>query len=1130
MSQLLHKAPLVGLMLLLLLFGKQPGYSQTVAMARQLPQEHPGTQKPAALQLKDVLNQLKTQYQVDILFELRTVEGLTVPPATISKNLNLEKNLDKVLLPFGLRYKKVNSSSYLVLEEKKTKKTAKADLSPERSTSSNTDRNPLENLEQTEIAEVQPPSSAFARPADRTLRGKVTDETGAGLPGVSIVLKGTQRGTTTDADGSFQLPVPEGVVVLVFSFVGYLPEEVEVLNQTTLNVTMNVDTKSLDEVVVVGYGTAKKKDLTGAVASVNIEDTRLQPNTNATQLLRGTTAGVQVTDNGRPGQNGNIRIRGINSISGSNNPLIVLDGIIYAGGSLADINPNDIESIDILKDASSTAIYGSLAANGVIEITTKKGKLGKPKFGLNTYMGFSDYAFLPDFLTPEEYLAARKDAEIADGGSVPFWPSELANIAANRTIDPFEEIRQRAPMSNYELSVSGKTDRVNYFFSGAYTAAKSPVRGDNFGRLSSRLNLGVQATDWLKLGINSGFSSRDDSGVRVDLGAVTQLSPFAQLYLEDGVSPKPLPMDIGGVPSPIMSNILNKRNSITNVLFTNIFADIVIWKGLSYKINGGYTRTDSKLFQYAPAYKPVNRLGSGSKRHGESQNFTLENIVKYHQNFGQDHHLDLTLLCGLYEFKNQFSQLSSQNIFNDALGYNALEIGDNFNIDAGAVENRQISSMARLGYNLKGKYFVTLSMRRDGFSAFGAGNKFGVFPAAALSWNMSDEDFFKGIQAINFMKLRGSWGRNGNRGVDEYSSLSQVTQGNYVFGDGSPTSVGLSTSTLANPNLGWETTESFNIGTDIEAFSSRIGASINFYQSNTFDLLLEQIIPNTNGFERFLRNIGQTKNHGLEVDLKTVNIRKGGFEWNSRVAFSFNRNKIVKLTGRDLNNDGVEDDDIASGWFIGQPLGSNFDYVFDGIFQEGDDLSLIPGAQPGDIKFKDISGPDGVPDGKISPDDRAVVNNNQANFNMGITNILSFKGFSLTVALNMRQGGYSSVSMLNPGSNFYDQMNFLDVPYWTAANPINDYPRINYRNPLGYGFYQSRSFVRLQDVSFAYSIPDNITKRARLGSAQIYVSGKNLATLTNWKGWDPEFGEGGRSPRTNGPLLKTYVAGINVSF
>lgn len=300
--------------------------------------------------------------------------------------------------------------------------------------------------------------------ADQTIKGTIIDEKGEKLPGVNISVKGTTRGTTTNSNGEYSISVLDDKAVLVFSFIGYESQEVQVNNRTDISITLKVDIKSLEEVVVVGYGTAKKKDLTGAVSSVNIEDTRLQPNTNASQILRGTTAGVQVTDNGRPGQAGTIRIRGINSISASTAPLIVLDGIIYAGGNLADINPNDIETIDILKDASSTAIYGSLATNGVIEITTKKGKSGKPKFSLNTYMGASDYAYLPNYRNPEQYLAARKDAEIAEGGAVPFSVIELANIAVGKTINPFDEIKQDAPMSNYELSVSGKTDRVNYFF------------------------------------------------------------------------------------------------------------------------------------------------------------------------------------------------------------------------------------------------------------------------------------------------------------------------------------------------------------------------------------------------------------------------------------------------------------------------------------------------------------------------------------------------------------------------------------------------------------------------------------------------------------------------------------------
>ncbi len=1117
------------LLLGVLLGGVQPSFSQLLASA-QTAQSKDAPNKPSQKKLKEVLRELKEQYQVDILFFDRNVEGLTVMSNVVKPNVKLEQNLDAVLKPLGLRYKKSKNGGYVISDKRAERR---SDQSEARFPETDLPTTPKAVGSAAENA-LKTPFSAVpeaAKMVDKIVKGKVTDaEKGEALPGVNVIIKGTQRGTTTNPDGEFSLSVADDNVVLVFSFVGYAAQEIPVGNRTQIPVLLNIDDKSLEEVVVVGYGTAKKKDLTGAVSSVNIEDTRLQPNTNAAQILRGTTAGVQVTDNGRPGQAGSIRIRGINSISASTAPLIVLDGIIYAGGSLADINPNDIESIDILKDASSTAIYGSLATNGVIEITTKKGKSGKPKFSLNSYMGASDYAYLPNYRNAEQYLAARKDAELAEGGAVPFSVIELANIAAGKTINPFDEIKQAAPMYNYELSVSGKTDRVNYFFSGAYTGSKSPVKGDNFTRLSSRLNLGVQATDWLKIGINSGFSSRDNSGIRASLLNTSYLSPYASLFLEDGVSPNPLPQSWGLVSNPILGTLLDNNKAVTNILFSNAYADVSIWKGLSYKLNAGYTRTDSKSFFYSPSYAPLNRPGSGSKRQGENQNLTLENIIKYQQKIAKNHSLDLTLLYGVYQLTSQSSFLSSQNIFNDALGYNALEIGEGYVIDASAAQNRQISSMARLGYNIASKYFFTLSMRRDGYSAFGAGKKYGVFPAAAFSWNISDEDFFKNIKKIDFLKLRASWGRNGNRGVSEYSSLSQVGQNNYVFGNGSPTSVGLSTTTLANPNLGWETTESFNVGADIQAFSKRIAASVNFYSSNTFDLLLNQTIPNTNGFENFLRNIGETKNTGFELDLKTVNIQKGDFTWNTNLAFSLNRNKIVKLTGRDINKDGVEDDDIASGWFIGYPLGSNYDYVFDGIFQQGEDLSLIPGAKAGDIRFKDISGPNGVPDGKITPADRMVVSNNQAKFNMGITNIFNYKNFSLSVALNIREGGYSSNSLINPGSNFFDQANFLNTPYWTASNPINTNPRINYRNPLGYGFYQDRSFVRLQDVSLSYNVPEKWLNKIKISGLQVYVSGKNLHTWTKWDGWDPEFGGGGRDPGNNGPLLKTFVGGINVSF
>ncbi len=963
----------------------------------------------------------------------------------------------------------------------------------------------------------------------KEVSGKVTDSSGQSLPGVSVIVKGTTTGTITDFDGKYTLTDVSSDAVLVFSFVGMKSQEFSSSGKNTINAVLYEETIGIDEVVAIGYGTARKKDLTRAVSRVDIEERRQQPNTNASQILRGTTAGVQVTDNGRPGSSGSIMIRGRNSISASNDPLIVLDGIIYAGGNLSDINPGDIESIDILKDASSAAIYGSLAANGVIEITTKKGKEGKPKITLNAYTGFSDFANIPDYMTAEQFVAARKDYEAA-AGPTPFQPVELENMAAGRIIKPFQEIKQDAPISNYELNASGKAEKISYFFSGSYSDVSSPVKGDNFSRISSRLNVSVDATNWLKVGINSGYSSRDDSGVRADLLHTTYLSPYASLYLEDGVSPRPLPMDIGLVSNPLIGHVLNDRKSITNALFTNGYLDVSVWKGVSYRLNAGYTRTDSKTFIYRPSYKPLNRLGSGSKRHGESQNFTMENILKYNNTFKEKHTVDLTLLYGIYEFKSQFSLLSSQNIFNDALGYNALEIGESFDIDSGASENKQNSSMARVGYSYSGKYYLTLSLRQDGYSAFGEGRKYGTFPAMAVSWNISEENFFDNMDFVDFLKLRLSWGRNGNRGVNAYSSLSQVEQNNYVFGDGGSTAVGLNISSFANPNLGWETTESLNLGTDFRLFRNRISASVNFYTSNTFDLLLNQTIPNTNGFETFLRNIGKTRNRGIEIDLSTTNVKTIDFEWNTRIAFSFNRNKIMKLTGRDLDGDGREDDDIASKWFIGKPLGANFDYVFDGIFQEGDDLSLIPGAKPGDIRFKDISGPDGVPDGKITPLDRTVIGSSEPDFIAGITNIFRYRNFSLFATFNTRQGGESGISSLNHGTNFAHQANVLDVPYWTPENKINTAARIDYKNPLGYGFYQDRSFVRLQDVSLAYDFPAMMVKRIGISALQVYMSGKNLATWTNWKGWDPEFGSGGRDPGNNGPLLKTYMIGINISL
>ena len=1129
MKNILPKA--LKFFLLMLLFEAHAGtVAQEIASFGKIPGNQSGTYHQVGGKGKSLialLSEWESRFNLLFHYETAVIEGKYFQgEINLASEDQIESALKKILDPYDLRFKR-NAENFFLIYQRKNKgalkklksriKTGNLDNGGDKDTKTPRNISLLNKL-------------SNSRDTVRTITGNVTDENNQPLPGVSILIQGTTNGTVTDANGNYSLDVPGDRNVLVFSFVGYTSEQVETGTQSVINLSLYPDISTLSEVVVVGYGTSEKKDLTGAVAKVNIEDTRLQPNANAAQILRGTTAGVQVTDNGRPGSNGTITIRGINSISASNAPLIVLDGVIYAGGSLSDINPGDIESIAILKDASSTAIYGSLAANGVIEVTTKKGQQGKPKITFNTYIGVSDFALIPDYLNAEEYLARRADAEAAEGGPLPFSPTELENIEAGRSIEPFEEIKQDAPISNYELSVSGKNEAISYFFSGSYINVKSPVKGDNFERYSGRLNLSTQITDWLKAGINSGYSSRDNSGVRANLSRTAWLSPYASLYLEDGVSLRPLPQDAGLVNNPLLGPLLTDRLFVTNTLFTNAFVDIYVWDGLSYKLNAGYTRTDVKDFLYDRSYEPINRLGGGYKDVQELQNVTLENIVNYNKTFAEKHQVDVTLLYGIYEFQQQGSRLSSENIFNDALGYNALEIGENFQVNSSARENQQTSEMARLGYSYDGKYFLTVSLRRDGFSAFGEGNKYGTFPAAAISWNVSEEDFLANADFLDFLKFRASWGRNGNRGVAEYASLSEVEQNFYVFGDNAPAVTGLFTSSFANPELSWETTESINIGLDFELFSNRISSSINYYHSNTFDLLLAQTIPNTNGFETFFRNVGETRNWGLEIDLGTTNIKRENFTWDTNIAFSFNRNEIVALTGRDVDGDGVEDNDIASGWFIGEPLGANFDYVFDGIFQEGDDLSSIPGAEVGDIRFRDISGPEGVPDGIITPDDRTIVNNNQPDFIMGITNIFNYKNFSFSSTFNIRQGGFSANRAISPGANFFDVANFIDAPYWTPENPINSAPRINYRNPLDYGFYADRSFVRLQDVSIAYNFPQELLERVNISGLQIYASGKNLITWTDWPGWDPEFGSGGVNPGNNGPILRTYTIGLNVSL
>ena len=966
----------------------------------------------------------------------------------------------------------------------------------------------------------------------KTVSGKVTDSSGATLPGVSVIVKGTNTGVITDINGSYSLSnVPENGN-LQFSFVGMKSQEIVVGNKATINVVLSEETFGLEEVVAIGYGTSRKKDLTGAVAKVDMSQKSTMISVSPMQALRGSVAGVNVTDNGRIGTDGTIQIRGRASISASNNPLLILDGVPYTG-ALSDINSNDIESIDILKDASSAAIYGSRAANGVMIITTKRGKSAKPVISYNSYYGFSTFGHIPSYSNAEQYIQKVLDGRVANGLAISNVPADIAtylrpkevdNYLKGVTTDPYQEIKQNAPMTNQELSFSGNSGKANYFISGAYTSQNGVLKNDKFSRYSFRSNVESNITDWIKTGINTSFSNRDYSGNEASLSMASYMSPYANWYRDDTKQNiYLLPMTETFELNPLLNVFYSDNLEVKQNLFVNIYSDIKLPYGFSYRVNYSNTFNWSKLFNYNKIYNSdegVKRLGDGSRNIGEGYNWVLDNVIKWDKTILKNHTLNLTFLYSREHAQSTSSNLSSNNMWSDALGYNGLQMGQNPTIITNAGEDNTISSMLRLNYRYKDKYLLTLTARRDGYSTFGDGHKFGTFPSAAAGWNITEEEFMKKIKWINNLKLRISYGNSGNQAIGRYASLSKMSTTYYVYGDGGTSVAGLYNSSIANPDLGWETTTSSNFGLDFSLLKNRVSGSIEYYDTNTHNLLLQRTIPSMNGASSVWQNIGATHNEGVEVTLNTVNITSKDFTWNTSINFSSNKNKITHLVG-DANGDGIEDDIIASGWFIGQPITANYDFSWDGIYQVGE--TMPSWAKPGYPKIIDWN-----KNGVIDAGDKHVINADQPDYRLSVSNTFSYKGFTFNFLVNSQHGGYKASPQFLLGSDLYNRANSLNIPYWTPDNKINDWPSINFGNPWSQRIFASRSFVRLQDVTLSYDLPKSLLNKLRLEGLKLYISGKNLYTLTDWPLWDPEIGDVNRYDY--GPMYRTFVFGINVTL
>ncbi|WP_209402739.1 TonB-dependent receptor [Pseudozobellia sp. WGM2] len=994
--------------------------------------------------------------------------------------------------------------------------------------------------------------------ADLSVNGVVTDaETGEPLPGVSIVIKNTTRGTTTDFDGNYAINA-ENNGTLVFSYVGFKSLEEPIQGRANINISLQPDNNLLDEVVVVGYGTQKKSDVTGAVASADIETFRNQGNTSIVQSLQGTVAGLNVGVSNEAGGDVSFSVRGQNNFGGSegaNTPLIVVDGIIFRG-SLQDINPDDVQSIDVLKDASSTAIYGSQAANGVIIVTTKSGKVsggsGKPVFNYSTRYSFKKDANRLEYGSREDYLDQKRafkwpEAYPQGDNYNPDYnpvadldPQEVAGFENGTNVDWQDLLTRTGFVNNHNLSIGGSTDNITYFVSGSFLDNEEVIKGDNFSKITGRVNLELKLNNWLKIGTNSFVTSADYSGIEFSRSAYTY-SPFAAAYDEDGNIVSKVTERFGNS-TLLTENDLDddKRTHLNTTIYTII--DIPWVEGLSYRMNYNNSTRTRKHNQYL--FKTSDRVSQGSKDLFFNKDWTMDHILSYNKIIKDVHNLNLTAVYGREERYIESTESSGTNFSNELLGFNDLSLASTLDIQSGAEEESSLYQMGRINYNYDGKYYFTGTVRRDGFSGFGRDNKFAIFPSVALGWTLSRENFLVESNVVSNLKLRGSYGQSGNRALPRYSTLAKVDQNNaYVFGDGGTTVGGQFTSTIAAAGLKWETTTGLNIGLDFGLFNNRISGNIEYYNTDTEDILINIDIPSLNGFSTAAANLGKVHNTGFEFNINSINVQTSDFQWTSALNFSTNRNEVVSVLGKDDDGDGIEDDLPNSGFFIGEQLGVIYDLQIDPdnpIYQFGDaDISGI--YEPGYYRVVDQNG------GGVSiADDRIILGNTAPAYRFGISNNFNYKNFNLSVFINSIQGGkngylgnnsYWRVAQWDPaGRGKVNGLLPVIVDYWTPDNPNSEYPSLRYDN-IGSEFeakaFKDRSFVRLQDVSLSYTFNSDLMDKIGIKNLTLVASGKNLHTWTKWKGIDPEItDEDGNAVGISyeRPVTRNYTLGLNLSF
>ncbi len=1110
-----------------------------------------------------LLNQLEQKHSTNFIYERSLLENKTWK-GSIEEKERLESVLKKVLPGANLRYKKLKGGGYAILPDQ-------PDTPAPKVLEKDALKNPESTISRPGAFNVNIPGRTVA---DRTkaldmekvLKGRVTDNRGNGLPGVSIIVKGTQRGTSSDANGKYTLTIPDEIAnnestKLIFSFVGYVPQELVPGNQNELDVTLQEDTKSLEEMVVVGYGTMKKSSVTAAISKVENKILDQIPAGRAETALVGRLAGVNIsTPRNTPGAAPVIRIRGAGSITASNDPLVVIDG--FPGGDLTNVNMNDVESIEVLKDASSAAIYGSRGSGGVIIVTTKKGKEGKPQLNFNTYVGVGQALGHKDWISGQEYhdyIARYINRDYAwQGGdpSLPLWGDARrpTNFQVNPVIGQGDYIWEdillnNTSIQNYNLSVRGGNEKVNYYISGTMRDEKGTLLNTWYKTYSLRANIDAKINKFINAGvmINPNFNNRRVSPVSME--AIVKTAPFVSPEKRpNGIYPRPLDYwgsQVSGQVSPLatLEGTTNTASGLNNV--GELYLSLDLLKGLNLRSSVGGNITYNTAENYTAPYATSNNQSAGSSMDTRLFNLLNENVLSYSKVFDEKHSFN-ALLGASYQKAN--SRVAAMGVLPGSFSNDIIQTLNNAIISPTATYTSKsqwglASYFSRINYAYKDKYLLSASFRTDGSSRFGPKNRWGSFPSASVAWRISEEDFMKGIPAINELKLRASYGVVGNFNIGDFRYLGAISD--VYYAPGGVLTKGQAQTSFGNDQLKWERTASQNFGVDLGILKNRLRIGVDYYIKKTNDLLYDVSIPAITGFSNTMVNIGDIKNSGIELEINTKNLT-GGFKWETSFNLARNKNEVVSLGGV---NEVIYTHTRGMGWLlrVGEPMFSYYGYKMIGVLQNAEDVknsATITGSKPGNTKIEDINN-----DGKIDPSDRQILGNFQPKIFMGMVNDFSWKNFDMSIIMQASLGAkmYNLENLYYQGATVSAmRRSLIENQWWSEQEPGDGMSPATALSQLAYvsntdSYLEDASFLAIRNINLGYTLPSSIAQKLRMSTFRIYLSVANpkMFTKKSFHGYNPEGVTGGEinginsTPGFNNgaePINRVYALGLNLNF